>query len=64
MKRLYLLDLLALAATLAFAGCGKDDQTSDPAPSEPGLVIEQTDYTLDGNGLVHRFGRLDPHGQV
>ena len=47
MKRLYLLDLLALAATLAFAGCGKDDQTSDPAPSEPGLVIEQTDYTLD-----------------
>lgn len=35
MKRLYLLDLLALAATLAFAGCGKDDQTSDPAPSSP-----------------------------
>ena len=56
MKRLYLLDLLALAATLAFAGCGKDDQTSDPAPSEPGLVIEQTDYTLDaveGLSLIH-----------
>ena len=40
MKRFY---LLALAATLAFTGCKKDD--GDPRPEN--LTIEQTEYALD-----------------
>ena len=41
--------LLALAATLAFAGCKKDNSpNSPPTPEpEPELTVEQTDYTLD-----------------
>ena len=40
MKRFY---LLALAATLAFTGCKKDD--GDPRPEN--LTIEKTEYALD-----------------
>ena len=46
MKNLY---LLALATTLVFAGCKKDDPDSPPQPEpepELELTVEQTDYTL------------------
>ena len=46
MKSFY---LLTLAAAVALAACSNDDSTPDPNPSpaDTGLVIEQTEYTLD-----------------
>lgn len=49
MKNLKSYYLLTLAAAVAFVACSNDDSTPDPnpGPADTGLVIEQTEYTLD-----------------
>ena len=52
--------LLALAATLAFTGCKKDDE--DEGASQTGkLTVGQTEYTL-GRRLADRHAR-ERHGR-